>query len=857
MATRRIRDAAAGLAAVVACGAILLYAVHSSGPLADRAYLVALAAVLTTCWAGAARGRLTRVGVLIATGISVSSIGDVIEVTADTDTGMGAVAWATALAYFGGYLVLGSVVVELLAPQSDRRRVIRIDALLEAAALVTVGALTVWTLATIDAGGQSTTERAVALAAPVADLVLVMFTVRAIVVSRGRSRVSWLLLGGATTWLLTGCGAAVAGADPPAWLSTGWLLGMLLFALGTFPRETTVRTTGPGTTRDSSHSVMPLLLATVPLGVPPLLNLIAHPDQRELYVPYVGMGALLVITLLRVARLLASESSARAEAARSRRYFRVLADNTVDAILVVDEHLEVTFCSRNAETFLSALSSGNLLTRVRAIAPHVHADMERALAAARAEPGQIVRVEFELLPERLPRPISVRWVQGRFINLLHDPDVRGIVISLSDSTARKQAELELERARDAALAGSLAKSTFLATMSHEIRTPLNGVLGLTELMLTTDLDDQQSRYAEGVKVAGSALLQVINDVLDFSKIEAGHLELDPVDLDIVRLLDETAGLVETPAREKGLRLVVRCGPEVPRGVRGDPVRLRQVLLNLASNAIKFTTAGEVVLSARLDHPLTSAVAAVRFEVSDTGIGVEVDQREHLFDAFTQADSSTTRRFGGTGLGLAICRQLVTAMGGTIGVESRPGIGSTFWFSVPLPITVAQPDRSWWTTPVAPAEPPAPAAAPAGTASRGRILVVEDSEVNQLVAAGILEHLGYDAVIAQDGLEAIDVLSRESFDAVLMDCLMPAMDGYEATAEIRRQGLGGPDLPVIAMTASAIAGDRERCLAAGMNDYVTKPATAEEIGAALERWISEPLSDRPPAPARPSSSTSAP
>ncbi|WP_284534133.1 PAS domain-containing hybrid sensor histidine kinase/response regulator [Nocardioides sp. T2.26MG-1] len=831
---RRVGDAAVGLAVTVACAAIVIYAVESSGSLSDRAYLVAVAMIVSVAWAGAAHGRLTRVGLLVAVGVSVSSIGDFIEVTATaagSQAEMGAFAWATALAYFGGYLLLGAVVIELLAPHSDRMRVLRIDALLEAAALVTVGVLTTWTLASIDAGGRSTTERTIELATPVADLVLVMFTVRAIVVSRGRSITSWLLAAGATTWLLTGGTFVVLRTDPPAWVETGWLIGLLLLALAALPHETTVRSPGSGPPRNSSHSVIPLLLATVPLGVPPLLNLVTHPAQRELYVPYVGMGILLLITLLRVARLLASERSARAEAARSRRYFRVLADNTVDAILVVDDRLEVTFCSRSAETFLGESADGNLLSRVQTLAPHLHDDIQRALAAAQEAPGQVVQAELELLPEYLPKPVSTAWVQGRFINLLDDPDVQGIVISLSDSTARKQAELELERSRDAALAGSRAKSTFLATMSHEIRTPLNGVIGLTELMLTTDLDDQQSRYAEGVRVAGSALLQVINDVLDFSKIEAGRLELDEDDFDVARLLDETAGLVDAPAQEKGLRLLVCCAPELPRRLRGDHVRLRQVLLNLTANAIKFTASGEVVVSVRLDRPLTSDVADVRFEVTDTGIGVDPDQREHLFDAFTQADSSTTRRFGGTGLGLAISRQLVTAMGGEIGVESRSGAGSTFWFTVPLPVALVQP-RSAGPPSVRPdlGDPPATGA------PRGRVLVVEDSEVNRLVAVGILEHLGYHATVAHDGLEAVAALGTASFDAVLMDCLMPGMDGYRATAEIRRQGLGGHALPVIAMTASAVAGDRERCLAAGMNDYITKPATTVEVAAVLARWV---------------------
>ena len=753
---------------------------------------------------------------------------------------------------------------------------------------------------------------------------------------------------------------------------------MLLLALATVPREDRAPTRGAPapTTPSRTHATTRMLLAILPAAVPPLAHLITHRDQHALYVPYIGMGVLLLITLVRVGRLLASEQAAHAEVSRSRRYFQALADNTVDAIVVVDERLEVVFCSRSVQDYLGSAPQRGLLTWIDEVGPQVRDGVANALARTLAEPHTIVQEELELdpgqVPGLLPEHVEHRWVLARFVNLLEDPGVHGILISLSDCTARKRAELELERARDAALAGSRAKSTFLATMSHEIRTPLNGVLGLTELMLTTRLDDQQSRYAEGVKVAGEALLQVINDILDFSKIEAGRLDLDTIDFDVAQLLDETARLVAGPAQEKGLELLVDCAPDVPLGLHGDHARLRQVLLNLASNAIKFTQTGEVVVSARLEQPLSSDVAAIRFEVVDTGIGIDPDQREHLFDAFTQADSTTTRRFGGTGLGLAISRQLVTAMGGEIGVEPRSGGGSRFWVSVPLPVTAVQPrshspavlSEAWEGRPVlvvddsetsrtmlseqltrwgmkvdlassgdaaltlmheavaagAPyhlalldlsmpglnglelaarvaADPDLASTAtmlltsgtdvlptaslPAGLAARlvkpvrphalgdaisslpareptlqsgldpasqlppARVLVVEDSEVNQLVAVGILEQLRYHVTVAEDGLAALDALRTGTFDAVLMDCQMPTMDGYQATAEIRRLGLGGPDLPVIAMTAAAVAGDRERCLAAGMNDYISKPVTGAGVATVLERWLPVPSSPLSP------------
>ncbi|HEY0952772.1 hybrid sensor histidine kinase/response regulator [Nocardioides sp.] len=970
---------------VLACAAIGLHLLLASGLPGDLTYLAAVGVFVTIAGVGVSRPERSSASVLVAAGVVVSALGDVLDRTLSW-AGVGASDSLSALAFFVGYLFLGAALLDLFAPSDARRRLLRVDAFLDAATMVTLGVMLVWIMSSTSGAshpGQSVSERALEVTAPIADLILLVFTARGIVVSRGRSRTSWLMAAGVGAWLLTGVAYVVVGSTPPDRLDTGWLVGMLLLALATRPREDPVWAadrSAAGVSRPA-HVSIALVLATVPLAVPPVIHLITHRDDGTLYAPYLGMGLLLLITLLRVGRLLASEAAAREEVVRSRRYFQELADSTTDAIIVVDARLRVVFCTRNVERRLGPPHRDGLFPWIDAVDPRLHAGIEDALARTREQPGLVVQEEFELASDQMPEGPQRVWVLARFVNLLDQPDVRGIVISLSDSTARKRAELELERSRDAALAGSEAKSTFLATMSHEIRTPLNGVLGLTELMLTTSLDRQQGRYVEGIRVAGEALLQVINDILDFSKIEAGRLELDEVDFELARLLDETASLVAGPAQEKGLELVVSCAPEVPLGLRGDPVRLRQVLLNLASNAIKFTTTGEVVISARLDRPLASAIAEVRLEVVDTGIGIDPAQREHLFDAFTQADSSTTRRFGGTGLGLAICKQLVTAMGGRIGVEPRPDPGgSRFWATVPLPVAAVQPrplsaDRGAWNglrvlvvddsetsreqlsaqlsrwglvvdeassgtealtillraasagrphaialldlsmpemnglelaariratpelagtasllltsgTPVSPgaalpsgvagrlvkpvrsaalhetistvlAQRPAPVAGPVPSAggARARILVVEDSEVNQMVAVGILEQLSYEATVAEHGLAALDALRTGAFDAVLMDCQMPTMDGYQATAEIRRLGLGGPGLPVIAMTAAAVAGDRERCLAAGMDDYISKPVTSAGVAAVLERWL--PVSGPPPSPARPCSSTSGP
>jgi two-component system sensor histidine kinase/response regulator len=652
----------------------------------------------------------------------------------------------------------------------------------------------------------------------------------------------------------------------------------------------------------------------------------------------------------------------RASEERTRRVI----DTARDAYVGIDGAGLITDWNRSAEnTFGWARREAIGRSLAETIIPaHLRGanDLERYLAAGGrgSADGRMEITAVHLDGHELPVEVTV-WQMGGGAGQQSSAFLR-------DITERRRTEQVLQQARDTALESSKLKSEFLATMSHEIRTPMNGVIGLTGLLLDSDLSETQHQYADGVRASGEALLGIINDILDFSKIEAGKLELETVDFDLAEALDDVATLVAESARMKGLELVVFCEPAVPTMLRGDVGRLRQILLNLASNAVKFTGDGEVVIRAGLGAPADDDRVHVRMEVVDTGIGVSPAAAERLFEPFSQADASTTRRYGGTGLGLAICRRLAEAMGGGIGVESEPGRGSTFWLELPFAPArepAARPAAAARLTPglrvlvvddngtnrlvlgaqllawgiaadVAPdgfvaldllraaagaghpydlalvdmampgmdglelartisadpalrsvrlvllsslivgseeaaqagfsarltkparlsqlqaailraAAPPqasAPAArprpAPAPGQTLGRLLIVEDNAINQAVAKGIVAKLGYDCDVAGNGFEALEALGRRRYDAVLMDCQMPEMDGFEATARIREGPEPARDVPIVAMTASALVEDRDRCLEAGMDDYLSKPIKSADLDTILHRLLPAPV-----------------
>ena len=947
--------------------------------------LVAVVAIVVS-WR---RRRLTPTSgwLLLAAFPAATAIGNIIYFVDDSILGVNPFPSVGDASFLAGYVLLAAGLLRIQhARATDRDTTAVLDV-----AIITVGfaaASWVFFMAPLLAeSGTPLLERLVAVGYPVGDVLVLAVTARFFLTARRRGPVfAWLagtvvvMLVADTLFAWLNLQDLYATGHPVDALILTYNLGWGAVALhrdaGDLTQAAPQRPARPTWSRLAALATASLVPAVV------LLVQVLRGDLREIGVV---AGAGLLLFLLVMARMSAIVLTLERVLRQRTALEREVAATTVER----NRMASIVTSSSDA---IVGLSLDGVVTSWNPAAERLYG---RPAASALDEPQDIVTAEqFELLRSGFEGPatesplvraaadgsqeIQVERADGSTVpvSLTFSPirtgqRLTGVSVIGQDVTERRRAEAALRDARAEALEASRLKSEFLATMSHEIRTPMNAVIGLTGLLLETSLDDLQRQYATGVQSASQALLVVINDILDFSKLEAGKVDLELRDFDPRSVVDEVGALLARDAEAKGLELIAYCVPDVPVVLTGDAGRIRQVLLNLASNAVKFTSSGEVVIKLQTTMGDDGSVLS-RFEVADTGIGIPAESHQRLFESFSQADASTTRRFGGTGLGLAISLRLVEAMGGVIGLDSEAGVGSRFWFQLPLRLSASDDDRPaphhglrpglrilvvddnvttgsvlsaqltswgadvdtvvdgtsalglmnealaqarpydiaildlvmpdlgglqlaqaiaadsglrrtrtlmmtsvlrvdaaaltragvdcWLTKPVATStlrhqleqlvSGPPPTAAESTVIHqdevderpRPRVLVVEDNALNQLVAEGVLIQLGYHPDLVANGAEALAAISGGEYAAVLMDCHMPVMDGYEATREIRRREGGGRHTPVIAMTASATTQDRERALASGMDDYVSKPIVVQVLAEVLERWIGQqPLS----------------
>jgi PAS domain S-box-containing protein len=536
------------------------------------------------------------------------------------------------------------------------------------------------------------------------------------------------------------------------------------------------------------------------------------------------IGYLLIGTDNTARKLVEAEQQKLDQRLRDQQFYtRSLIESHIDALMTTDPTGVITDVNKQME----ALTGCTRDELIGAPFKGYFTDPERAEAGIKLVLSQKKVTDYELTAcNRDGKQTVVSYNATTFYD--RGRTLQGVFAAARDVTERKRVEAELQQAKAVAESASQTKSDFLASMSHEMRTPMNAIIGIADLLAKTTLSGEQTNYVEIFRRAGDNLLRLINDILDLSKVEASQLELERTSFSLHDLVEKVKEMVVMPADEKGLALIYRIAAAVPDRLVGDPTRLRQILMNLLGNAIKFTEAGTVALD--IDVDADAAIAGgIRFSVSDTGIGIPAEQLASVFERFTQADSSTTRKYGGSGLGLTISKRLVELMGGRVWVESVVGKGSTFTFTVPLEVSAASARRV-----------PAPAGTDTAEGLRAlRILLVEDSMDNRTITLAYLRDTPYEIEIAVNGALAYDKFTSTDYDLVLMDRQMPVMDGLTATRKIRawEEANGRPVTPIIALTAAALKGDREKCLAAGCTAYLSKPIKQEVLLQAIREHSS--------------------